>query len=253
MGRFLSLCGVALGLIMSVAGMASADTSRLPPGDPCGAGPGRAMGNPCGGNAGNPGAMGGVRRNMNPPAPSIEMPAVRGREAFVEQIGNGNVAQVKQSAANAHARVRQSGDRNDSMVVQKGAATSYFEGVQTGSANISQVLQEGTGSNVVRASQTGDDNWMSVRQTAGSSADGMHNGAVLAQNGSRNDMDLLQDGSGNKARLTQEGNDNQMSLVQTGNNNSLTWTQQGNGLSNLFITQDGHGGQTNMTITQTRQ
>lgn len=252
LGKFFSLVGIALGLILLLAGVASADTPRLPPGDPCGAGPGRGMGNPCGGNNGNAGAQGGVRRNNNPPPLTIDMPAVQGRAAFIEQIGSTNSARVEQAAPNAYSSIRQTGDQNDAHTAQNGSATSYADVRQTGDRNIAQSLQNGSGQNVLHAGQTGNDNWISVRQTSSSMASGAHNGAVLAQTGDRNDMDLLQEGNGNKARLTQNGNDNQMSLVQRGDNNQLAWTQQGNGLSNLFITQDGTGGQSTMSITQTR-
>ena len=251
MPHYISKVAITAAALIAMASPALADTSKLPPGSPCGGGPGQGSGNPCNGNNGNPGPQGNVWRDMNPAPISIAMPAVSGRAAFIDQIGTANEASVGQSASDAYARIRQQGERNSFSISQSGSASSYFDGAQTGNANTMHASQGGNGSNVLSGVQWGDANAISVRQSSTVAA-GLHNGAQLAQNGSRNSMDLSQDGNGNVALLTQNGNDNQMSLVQLGDGNQLTWTQQGNGLSNLSITQDGSGPQSTMSITQTR-
>ena len=119
-------------------------TAHVPPGDPCGSGPGKGTGNPCNGNNGNSGHQGNAGKgkgggNPHQPQPSppilIDMPAVSNRAAHIDQIGDANRATIVQTAAHAYARIGQRGDRNRADVEQKGSATSYVEVDQDGDDN----------------------------------------------------------------------------------------------------------------------
>jgi hypothetical protein len=249
--KFTKLIGTILTAgVLFLAAPAIADNAGTPPGDPCS----KNNGNPCNGNNGNPGDQGNSNRDkvkIDPtPVPiDIEMPAVINHGAYIEQIGNMNVASVAQTAPRAYAAIRQDGDRNDAEVTQSGKGTAYVDASQTGDGNFARVQQSGDGQNVLFVSQAGIGNWLSADQNA---VGAIHNGAVLAQAGNNNDMMLAQDGSDNRAVLTQEGDDNSMTAAQLGDGNRLSWVQQGSNLSDLQITQTGGaapGGQ--LSITQT--
>lgn len=229
-----------------------ADTNGIPPGNPCT----KNNGNPCNGNNGNLGAQGNANHekvviDKKPPPIDLPMPAVSGRGAFVEQVGDGNIADVRQTAPNAYAKVVQTGDSNDADVSQTGGGTAYASVSQNGDSNFARTAQTGNGQNVLYLTQNGQGNWAWSNQMA---AGAIHNGARLTQNGNSNDMALFQDGADNRAVLTQQGDDNGMTATQNGDGNRLIWTQQGSNLSDLQITQTGgaaKGGQ--LMVTQTNQ
>lgn len=227
-----------------------ADTNSTPPGAPCL----KNNGNPCNGNNGNLGKQGNanherVRIDKKPPPFELPMPPVSGRAAFVEQIGDANRADIRQTAPNAFARVDQQGNANEADVAQRGSGTAYARVAQTGNTNFARAEQAGTGQNVLYVAQSGNSNWAWANQN---STGAIHNGARLTQTGDQNDMALVQDGSDNRAVLTQEGNGNGMTATQVGEGNRLVWTQQGNNLTDLKVNQTGgaeRGGQ--LLITQT--
>lgn len=247
MGAMISalVIGLAAGAVP-----AAADTTSTPPGNPCL----KDNGNPCNGNNGNLGAQGNanhekVKIDKKPPPIDLPMPAVSGRGAYISQIGDSNVATVRQSAPNAYARVDQEGSSNETDLTQAGSGTGYTEALQDGAGNFMRVKQDGSGQNVVYLTQNGNGNWAWSNQNA---IGAIHNGARMTQTGDNNDMMLLQDGSDNRALLTQEGDGNGMSAVQAGDGNRLIWTQQGSNLTDLQITQTGgseKGGQ--LLVTQT--
>ena len=166
----------------------------------------------------------------------VDMPDVSGRQATVGQTGYADVAQISQTAANAYARVRQDGERNEAMVDQRGSGSAYADVAQTGDRNLAGIAQDGPGENVLYLTQAGNDNRAAASQNASGA---LHNGAVMTQLGYNNEMALAQDGSDNRAVLTQEGNDNEMAASQVGDGNRLEWTQQGVGLPSLGIAQSG--------------
>lgn len=224
-------------LLAMVPWPALADTNGVPPGNPCL----KDNGNPCNGNNGNLGEQGNAGHektviDKKPPPIDLPMPAVSGRAAFVDQIGNDQVATIHQTAPNAYARVNQQGSSNEADVTQGGSGTAYAQAVQGGSGNFARIEQGGAGQNVVYLTQQGTNNWAWSNQDAMGT---LHNGARLLQSGDNNDMTLLQQGSDNRALLTQEGDNNGMTAVQLGDGNRLTWIQQGNNLSDLQITQTG--------------
>jgi len=227
-----------------------AETAKTPGGAPCL----KNNGNPCNNNNGNLGAQGNadherVRIDRKPPPIDLAMPAVSGRGAYISQIGDANIATVRQTAPNAYAQVDQSGNANEADLTQSGSGTAYARTTQTGQGNFARVEQSGSGQNVLFLDQTGTGNWAWSNQNA---AGAVHNGARLSQVGNDNDMLLTQDGSDNRALLTQEGDGNGMTVAQLGDGNRLAWTQQGDNLSDLQITQSGgstKGGQ--LLITQT--
>jgi hypothetical protein len=236
--------------LMWVATPAAAENVRTPGGAPCL----KNNGNPCNNNNGNLGAQGNagherVRIDKSPPPIDLAMPAVAGRGAYISQIGDANIATVRQTAPRAFAQVDQSGDANEADVSQKGSGTAYARSTQSGRANFARIEQDGSGQNVLFLSQAGSGNWAWSNQNA---VGAIHNGARLTQIGNDNDMLLVQDGGDNRAVLTQEGDGNGMTVAQFGDGNRLAWTQQGNNLSDLQITQTGgsqKGGQ--LLITQT--
>lgn len=239
----------AIALLLSAA-PAMADTEGTPPGDPCS----KNNGNPCNGNNGNLGDQGNsdherVHIDKKPPPIDLPMPAVSGRGAFVTQIGDANVASIRQTAPNAYARVDQGGNGNEADVTQGGSGTGYVSASQGGDGNFARLEQGGIGQNVLYLTQTGTSNWAWSSQNASGA---LHNGARLTQTGSNNDMQLIQDGSDNRAVLTQDGDANGMTAVQLGEGNRLIWNQTGNNLTDLQISQTGggeKGGQ--LLITQT--
>jgi hypothetical protein len=237
-------------LLASLALPALADTGQVPPGNPCL----KDNGNPCNGNNGNLGQQGNVGHektviDKKPPPIDLPMPAVSGRGAFINQIGNDQKATIRQAAPNAYARVSQQGSSNEADITQNGSGSAYAQASQGGSENFARIEQGGVGQNVVYLTQNGTGNWAWSNQEA---MGALHNGARLLQSGNDNDMSLLQQGSDNRAVLTQEGDDNGMTAVQLGDGNRLTWTQQGNNLSDLQITQTGSADKNGqLMVTQT--
>ena len=65
---------------------------HVPPGNPCGTGPGKGTGNPCGGNKGNSGANGNASAASIPAFEPIEVPQDAGSGVFIDQIGLDNLA-----------------------------------------------------------------------------------------------------------------------------------------------------------------
>jgi hypothetical protein len=243
----------ALALAVIVAALSApalADTGSTPPGAPCL----KNNGNPCNGNNGNLGEQGNanqekVKIDKKPPPIDLPMPAVSGRTAYIAQIGDANVATIRQTAPNAYARVDQDGDSNESDVTQSGAGTAYAHSIQDGTGNFDRIQQGGSGQNVVYLTQSGNGNWAWSNQNA---VGAIHNGARLTQTGDNNDMMLTQDGNDNRALLSQEGDGNGMTAAQIGEGNRLIWTQQGSNLTDLQITQTGgseKGGK--LMVTQT--
>ncbi len=214
------------------------ETTSAPPGNPCATG----NGNPCNGNQGNAGAQGnakkkddGITINTNAAPISIAMPAVSGRAAYINQVGEGNSASISQSATNAYGRIRQAGSRNTAVASQHGSGSAYLEVNQAGDLNSAAVSQDGPGENVLYLSQSGSSNVANASQYG----DGpVHNGAHMVQAGFGNVMELGQSGSNNAAILEQQGNGNQMTAFQSGGS-QLTWLQQGTNLSNLHVVQNG--------------
>lgn len=247
---FLTFASIAAAL---AAAEASAQTGQTPPGNPCL----KNNGNPCNGNNGNLGRQGnasGERRSFDrkPPPIAMSMPAVSGRGAFIDQIGQGATATIVQTAPNAFAKVVQSGGPgNEVDLTQRGTGAAFASINQSGSTQFTQAEQSGSGRNALWVTQSGTDNWLWSRQAADGS---QFNGAALRQIGNSNDMLLRQNGSDNLAVLTQEGHNNGMTVAQNGVGNRLTWNQQGSYLSDLQIVQSGgtnQGGQ--LLITQTNR
>ena len=94
----------------------------MPPGNPCAENPG----NPCNDNDGNLGQQGNadherVRIDKKPPPISIGMPAISRNAAYIEQIGDANVATVTQSARVAYAEIDQDGSGNTTILSQNGS------------------------------------------------------------------------------------------------------------------------------------
>lgn len=248
--RLGTLIAAAVAGLLFAAAPASADTASVPPGNPCV----RNNGNPCNGNNGNLGEQGNAghertRIDRHPDPIMLSMPPVSGRGAYINQIGDSNVASIVQAAPNAFAKIDQDGDRNTADVAQKDSGNAYLEVGQTGDSNFARVQQTGVGSNVAYLTQDGSSNWAYVDQNA---AGAVFNGARLSQTGNNNDMLLYQDGSDNRALLSQEGDGNGMTAVQLGVGNRLAWSQVGTNLTDLQITQTGgttHDGQ--IAVTQT--
>jgi hypothetical protein len=245
---FIALSAAATAAFMTAP--AVADTARTPGGAPCL----KNNGNPCNNNNGNLGAQGNagherVRIDKKPPPIDLAMPAVSGRGAYIAQVGDAQVATIRQTAPDAYARADQSGDANEIDVTQSGSGTAYARAGQSGHGNFARVEQGGSGQNVVTLDQAGNGNWAWSNQNA---VGAIHNGARLTQIGNDNDMLLIQDGGDNRAVLVQQGDGNGMTVAQLGDGNRLAWTQQGDHLSDLQVTQTGgsaKGGQ--LSITQT--
>lgn len=241
----------ALTMTMTLhASPAVADTVNTPPGNPCAG----MTGNPCNQNNGNSGQQGNanherVRIDKKPPPIELGMPAISRNAAYIDQIGDANVAEVRQTARLAYANVEQKGTANTVILSQNGTGAAYADARQTGTDNYAKIEQAGTGQNVAYLTQNGSSNWAWADQNA---AGAVHNGARMTQTGNNNDMALTQAGSDNLAVLTQEGDGNGMSAAQLGDGNRLAWTQQGTGLTDLQVVQTGgadKGGQ--LAITQT--
>jgi len=237
-----ALLGVLL--LGTAAAPAVADTDKTPPGDPCGSGPGKGTGNPCGGNNGNPGQQGNAGKGGAPEFEPIELPPAQDSGAFITQIGETNRAQVTQGSARSYARVVQSGEINIASIEQRAGGTHYAATAQVGDKNEISAVQDGSGQTVLLLAQQGDRNSALVRQTDSGTA---YSAAAIQQTGDGNRLTLVQDGSDNQARLTQEGNDNRLDAVQLGSGNRLEWSQWGDGLSGTQVVQTGNGA---LQITQ---
>ncbi|GAA4768743.1 hypothetical protein GCM10023219_13450 [Stakelama sediminis] len=174
----------------------------------------------------------------------VPRPDVVRNTAYIAQIGDGNRATILQSATNADASIRQTGNRNVAQVAQQQDAASYADLKQDGDDNDAGVTQQGSVGNAAYLTQTGDRNIARATQTSGAAGE---NGAILMQQGSDNLMALTQDGGDNQALLTQTGDGNSMTARQENGANRLIWQQTGNNLSDLQITQSGGAA---MQITQ---
>jgi hypothetical protein len=225
-----------------------AGNDKTPPGDPCGSGPGHGTGNPCNGNNGNQGGNGNAREKVkydNHPDPFAVGRPGNARGAFINQIGEQDVATITQSASSQYARVDQTGDRNDAAVAQGGSGAHYALVAQQGDYNELDLAQSGVAAQVAFVQQSGRFNEMALDQRGGS----VGSGVVASQLGTGNAMELTQAGNNNQARLVQNGSGNEMTASQTGNNNQLSWTQNGDNLSDLAISQTGGRA---MQVTQSR-
>lgn len=237
-------CLAASLLLGLAAAPALADNDKVPPGDPCGDGPGQGTGNPCNGNNGNDGAQGNAGGPGQPELEPIELPANDKTGVFITQIGDTNRAQVTQNSGRSYAQVVQAGANNISVLGQGAAGTHYAAIAQSGDENTLDAAQDGSGQTVLLLAQQGDGNGTIIRQSdAGSS----YSAAAVQQSGNGNRIVLVQDGSDNQARLTQDGDDNELTATQLNNGNRLGWAQFGNGLSGVAVTQTGNG---NLQITQ---
>lgn len=232
-------------LLTGMTAPAWADTDKTPPGDPCGSGPGKGTGNPCGGNNGNPGTQGNAGKGGGQPEfVPIDLPPEDNRGVFVSQVGDTNRATIVQGTASSYARVVQSGEGNTVGVEQGAQGTHYASIAQDGDSNLAIAAQEGTGRTVLLLAQQGNGNEALVRQADTGPA---YSAAAIQQTGNGNGISLVQDGSDNQARLTQDGDDNRMDAIQLGTGNRLGWSQTGDGLSGTQVVQTGNG---NLQITQ---
>lgn len=247
MGRriLITACAV-LGLVSTTP--AWADNDKIPPGDPCGIGPGVGTGNPCNGNNGNEGEQGNSGNGHGGEVPDFEITPLPGHGAYITQIGDYNRADVTQTNSDSLAIVWQHGDDNQADVTQKGTHRDFALVKQLGEKNRAAVSQQGAGETVLYAVQAGDRNQLTVSQTSTAAS----NGAIMAQFGSDNQMSLVQNGSDNQALLKQLGDENEMHATQNNDGNRLVWVQNGNNLPKgnqpTQITQNGGG---NLLITQT--
>jgi len=222
-----------------------ADTDKVPPGNPCGGGPGKGTGNPCGGNNGNPGHQGNAgRKGGAPEFIPIDLPPAGDRGVFINQVGDNNRAQVVQGTASSYARIAQTGKSNAAALDQGVQGTHYAVIAQDGDDNVVRARQEGSGQSVLLLGQQGNNNQASVRQ---SETGQTYSAAAIQQSGDNNSLSLVQDGTDNQARLKQDGDDNRLDAVQLGSGNRLGWNQLGDGLSGTQVVQTGNS---TLQITQ---
>jgi hypothetical protein len=229
-----SLCAA----LLATAAPALANTDKEAPGAPCTGGPDQGTGNPCDGNNGNPSPEGNAGDKVKydrKPDPFVIARPNSDSGAFIAQIGDGNRADIGQSANTQYARIDQDGDRNLASVTQSGVGAHYATVDQTGGANALSLAQSGYGAQVALLRQAGNGNSMLLSQDGGSIGSGL----AAVQYGDGNTMALTQSGDGNQASLVQNGSNNAMSLSQTGGGNQLAWIQTGNDLSDLSISQTG--------------
>jgi hypothetical protein len=236
------------GLMLSPAPLL-AGNDKIPGGDPCGTGPGYGTGNPCHGNHGNQGDNGNSGNERtdydNHPTPFTVTRPGNARGAFINQIGDQDVATIRQSETTQYARLDQTGDRNSAEVTQDGSGAHYALVRQTGSDNELDLAQGGSSVQVALLQQTGNGNAMTFDQLGGAVSSGLS----AVQLGDDNTMSLAQSGTNNQARLVQDGSGNAMTASQTGGNNQLSWTQTGDNLSDLNISQTGGKA---LQVTQSR-
>lgn len=231
-------------LLGAVVTPALADNNKVPPGNPCGNGPGKGTGNPCGGNNGNDGAQGNSGGPGQPDIEPIELPAIDNKGVFITQIGQTNRAEVTQNSNRSYVRVLQNGANNVAVLGQGASGTHYAAVAQSGDENTLDAAQDGSGRTVLLLAQQGKGNDAIIRQ---SDAGSTYSAAAVQQSGNSNSIVLDQNGSDNQARLTQDGDDNAMTATQLNNGNRLEWSQTGDGLAYLGITQTGNG---NLQVTQ---
>lgn len=247
--RIILAAAGAIAMALSAA-PAWADNDRIPPGDPCGIGPGVGTGNPCNGNNGNQGDQGNSGNGQGGgELPDFEIPSLPGHGAYITQIGDYNGATVNQTNSSSLAIVWQDGVDNKADVTQNGTVRDFALVKQLGESNRAGVSQQGAGENVLYVVQAGNRNGATAAQTS----TGESNGAIMAQFGSDNQMSLVQNGSDNQALMKQIGDRNEMHATQNNDGNRLVWVQAGNNLprgnqpteitqnggSNLIITQGG--------------
>ncbi len=236
-------------LVIAGATPAHADNNKVPPGNPCGDGPGKGTGNPCNGNNGNDGAQGNAGSNRgggggNAPFDPVALPNADDRGVFITQVGETNRAEVRQASGSSYTRIAQDGSENATVLVQGASGRHYASVAQDGDNNTLDGVQDGSGQTVLLLAQQGDGNGAIIRQ----SDDGTgYSAAAVQQSGNGNQLVLVQDGSDNQARLTQDGDDNAMTATQLNNGNRLEWSQTGDGLADLGIVQTGNG---SLQITQ---
>lgn len=244
--RILVTACAVLGLVSTTPALAKND--KIPPGDPCGIGPGVGTGNPCNGNNGNEGEQGNSGNGHGGGVPDFEITPLPGHGAYITQIGDYNRANVIQTNSDSLAIVWQHGDDNQADVTQNGTHRDFALVKQLGDKNRAAVSQQGAGETVLYAVQAGDRNQLTASQTSSAAS----SGAIMAQFGSNNAMSLVQNGSDNQAVLKQLGDDNEMHATQNNDGNRLVWVQNGNNLPKgnqpTQITQNGGG---NLLITQT--
>lgn len=164
-----------------------------------------------------------------------------GNNAFIRQVGNGNISTVEQNFSVA-------GGSNDADIFQISDANFASIG-QEGFGNVAFIVQGdlgGAGSNTATVTQEGNGNLIAIGQN------GTLNEAVGFQQGNNNQLFIDQGfnnatgagGDGNYAEGRQIGNDNILTINQnvttSGGNNSAIITQLGNGLE-LTIEQEGSG------------
>ncbi|HCS18376.1 hypothetical protein D0Y83_09295 [Qipengyuania flava] len=208
---------------------------HVPPGNPCGTGPGKGTGNPCGGNKGNSGANGNASAASIPAFEPIEVPQDAGSGVFIDQIGLDNLASSEQENSRGYARVVQQGDENTVDILQRNGP-HYAVVAQDGDRNSADVEQSGEGRAILILSQQGINNGASVFQSETGTS---YSAAAISQTGEANSLMLVQDGEDNQARLSQDGSGNAMTATQLGASNRLEWAQNGDGLSDLAIEQTG--------------
>lgn len=175
---------------------------------------------------------------MNPPAKVILASVF----ALAGQLTAG--AAAAQSARSSDVHVGQIGEQNLAEVRQATIGTHAARVIQNGDGNIADLSQDGPGEGTAAILQTGNGNRALANQTTLAAA----NSILVNQNGTGNRISLTQDGSDNSAVLNQEGDTNSMTVEQFGTNNALTWSQVGNGLSGPTVTMDGNR---TLTIIQT--
>src|SRR3546814_17549926 len=123
--RIVLAAASALAMALGAA-PALADNDRIPPGDPCGIGPGVGTGNPCNGNEGNEGDQGNSGHgNGGGELPDFEIPPLPGHGAFITQIGDYNDATVPQTNSASLAIVWQDGDDKTADVTQHGTERDF--------------------------------------------------------------------------------------------------------------------------------
>jgi hypothetical protein len=167
---------------------------------------------------------------------AIELPSAESTGVFITQIGTANRATVNQGSNSSHAKVAQSGERNQVVLTQDANGRHNAAIAQDGEGNGLVGQQAGNGQTVLLLAQQGNGNLATVSQTDDGSS---YSAAAIQQRGNGNELLLVQDGSDNQARLTQDGTDNKMTASQLGGGNRLQWNQIGDGLADLQIAQDG--------------
>lgn len=179
-------------------------------------------------------------------------PATEGsRSAFVEQIGEDNLAEIAQTqfegaAFGTSLLPREFLTRLSGAAGGRGAVVA-----QIGSGNTASIRQSADRSQG-EIGQFGDGNLATVLQHPLSAGD-FGNRAGVYQDGSDNAALVAQDGAGNFAALSQTGDGLSGEIRQTNADNSARLTQEGTGLA-YAIVQDGvitQAGEINLTGVKT--